>query len=44
MVNNGAVNVVSTIIFDVMPLAAKSELVALYLNAKYGVVIQNKLI
>ena len=43
MMNNGAVHVISTIIHNVMLLAAKDELAALYLNAKDGVFIRNKL-
>ena len=41
--NNGVVNVVSTIIQHVMALASEAKLVALYINVKYGVVINNTL-
>ena len=39
--NNVVVHVVSTIISNVIPSAAKSKVVVLYLNEKYGVIIWN---
>ena len=43
MMNNGVVHVVSTIICNVMSLVDETNIVALYLNAKYSVVIRNVL-
>ena len=43
LMNNVAVHVVSTIIRNVISLAEEANLAALYLNAKYGVVIRNML-
>ena len=43
MMNNGSVNVVSTIIQNVMSSAAEAEIATLYLNANDGVVIRNTL-
>ena len=43
MMNNGEVHLVSTIIRNVMSLAAEAEIVALYLNAEYGVFVCNTL-
>ena len=40
---NGSVHVVSTIIRNVISSAAKYEITAVYLNAKYGVIIWNTL-
>ena len=41
--NNGKAHGLSTIIRNVMSLVFKAELTALYLNAKDGVFIRNKL-
>ena len=43
MVNNVAVRVVFIIVHNVMSLAAEAEIVALYLNAEYGVFVCNTL-
>ena len=43
MKKNVAVHVVSTIIHNAMPSAAEANISALYLNEKYGVIIQNTL-
>ena len=43
MTENGAVHVVSTIIWNLMSSAAEDVIVALYLNLKYGVTIRNTL-
>ena len=43
MMNDNVINVVSTIICNEMSLASKAELVALYPNEKYGVVVWNTL-
>ena len=39
--NKGALHVVSTIMSNLMSYAAEAEVAALYLNAKYCVIIQN---
>ena len=43
MMNNGLVHMVSTIVCNVMSSKAEAEFAALYLNAKYGVIIRNLL-
>ena len=40
---NRAVHVESTIIYNVMSATAKANIVALYLNAKYGILVHNML-
>ena len=43
MINNGLVHMVSTIICNLMSSEAEANIVALYLNAKFGVFIWNLL-
>ena len=43
VMNNGAVHLVSTIILNVISSESEAELMALYLNAKDGVIICNTL-
>ena len=43
MMNNRAVYLVSNIIRSVISSAAEADILALYLNAKYGVIIRNML-
>ena len=43
MMNNGEVHLVSTIIRNVISLAAEADITALYINSKYIFVVQNVL-
>ena len=43
MIKSVVLHAFSAIIRNVMPLVAEAEIAALYLDAKYGIVIQNML-
>ena len=43
MINNGAVHVVFTMIYNAISSAAKAKITALHINAKYSVLLLNML-
>ena len=43
MINNGAVHVVFTMIYNAISSAAKAKITALHINAKYSVLVLNML-
>ena len=43
MINNGSVQVISTIIRHVFPSACEAEVVVLFINAKEGIILMKAL-